>query len=141
MKLKLEQLIASADALERLAALYLTGALNFRNAHTLEDARKQIQHFNAARLLAFQTYGTQTGSDTWTILGAEPTRLQQFNEEIASLMQEEVEIYGAHYELRIDLFDASRLSGADMLALRWLVTFKEDEPQAAPIEEAKAQGA
>lgn len=144
MKVNLAILINAYSALERLASLYLTGKLNFRNSRTLDDARKLKKSYDEASLAALEKHkAIPLGGDQWSFPNV--AAKEAFNADLQAILDEEVEIYGEPYELQLDSFDGSQLSGAQMLALDKLglvVFVEEDDKEAAPKEKpAKAKAA
>lgn len=129
MKIKLEQLVSSFGALERLGSLYLTGTLNFRNGRTLEDARPLVKNYCAKEIEMIAHYGGVISPDGRMLSFSNADAKRAFEAEKAETLNDDVEIYGTNYELDVARFDLSGLSGADMLALKWLVTFKEEEQE------------
>lgn len=131
MKVKLETLLNGYPALERLASLYLSGKLNFRNSRTLDTATGLKKTFDEANLVILKAYGAKPAGNGWSFPNAD--KMEAYEAEIKPELEKEVEVYGERYELKSSSFDFSQLSGKQMMQLGWLVDFIDD----AEEEEAK----
>ncbi len=142
IKLKLSTLVDGFSALDQLCSLYLTGKLNFQNGRTLEDARRLVKTFDESKMKALEKYAVPSspGAQNWKFTDA--AKAQAYNQEIKEILAQEVEVYGAPYELSFESEAVAQLSGKQIADLRWLVTVIEPEEAKQPApEKAKTKAA
>lgn len=127
MNVTLRQLVNSATregvnpALIALSAQPLPARTAYWLGRTLNSALSAVQTYEAARVATCERYGSLNAATNHYEFS--PEQAAEFNAELEQLLDEEVEITG--HPLPLDQLGEARLSGADALALSWLLAEPE----------------
>ena len=137
--LTLGQLVDSAEALSRLAALKLKPRIALRVKRMLRAAQLELDDFNKTRIPLAEQYGHKSADGTKYEF-ATPEAGQVFTDALADVRQEEITLEAAtlmledlERTLRCEkcghtMHDEGEISGGDLLVLDWLIL---EEPEKA----------
>ena len=120
IKIKLEQLVNSTEALQKLSQVQLKARLALEVSRMLKEAERELGFFNDARMNLINKYGEKdengqliTDEQKNCKIGADV--LQQFSNELQELLQTEVEINANKFNL--DDFGDINFTPSEMSAL------------------------
>lgn len=117
VKIKLSQLVSSAESLGRLGGQPLPARQAFLLGKTLKAVNSELESYNATRLETCKRFGTEDKKKGQFEIPEE--NLEAFNKEFQDLLNTEVELNVDKLKLA-DLGNAN-LSGSDVVVLDWLI--------------------
>jgi hypothetical protein len=115
MKVSVDQLQNSAEALSELAKVQFPAAIAFRIAHVLGAIKGPLEAFSTARASLLRSVGTpdETNPDVFKINDE-----AKWKEEMTALLAQEVEI--AVEDIKIDQLGDAKLEPRVLYQLMWL---------------------
>lgn len=117
MKITLEKLLGSADALKNLFNSEVPVTMAFKLSKTIKDAEENIKLFEESRLKLLKQYGEETSEDSYKISEENAPLIQK---ELDELLKTEVELTAE--PLSVDKLGDIKMTSADVYALSWLFT-------------------
>ena len=115
MQVKTGELLASTDALKKLAAMPLRGAAALRVARVLKAAQDELATYEEARVALVKRMGAADDNGGFSVTAE---NLEEFATEIREMQAVEITLPGERIALE-SLGDALVTAG-DMMALDWL---------------------
>lgn len=117
MKIKIEKLIGSTEALKNLFTAPVPVSVAFLLSKIIKEFEENLKFFDDARNAAIQKYGKEQKDGTFKVGEKEGVIL---NKEVQDLLNTEIEFHAD--PINIDKLNDITLSASDMYSLDWLLT-------------------
>jgi hypothetical protein len=122
MKVKLNQLVNSADSLRRISTERVSGRLAYRIGRNMRLIDQEIVTYNEARIKLLEQYGKLNDSKTQYIF--DNGDAEKFNSDLVSLLQTEIEL--DIHPLVPDDVDSFSCTSADLMQIDWMIKDKSE---------------